>query len=148
MGARGPKPPGPRGGAVPRCGGPSPGGPQHVGYCGGQSTRCGRVRPPGAVLRGRGFHRRARQLSKEDHTVSTSASPPPSDPSAAPAAMGGETRRGSRRNGNGKLEVSTSGLRIERRFTKAGIHPYDEVRWEQRTASIANEKGELGFEIG
>ena len=60
--------------------------------------------------------------------------------------MGGENRRGSRRNGNGKLEVSTSGLRIERRFTKAGIHPYDEVRWEQRTASIANEKGELVFE--
>ena len=60
--------------------------------------------------------------------------------------MGGESRRGSRRNGNGKLEVSTSGLRIERRFTKAGIHPYDEVRWEQRTASIANEKGELVFE--
>ncbi|MGA3183927.1 MAG: vitamin B12-dependent ribonucleotide reductase [Candidatus Dormibacteria bacterium] len=60
--------------------------------------------------------------------------------------MGGESRRGSRRNGNGKLEVSTSGLRIERRFTKAGIHPYDEVSWEQRTASIANEKGELVFE--
>jgi ribonucleoside-diphosphate reductase alpha chain len=60
--------------------------------------------------------------------------------------MGGESRRGSRRNGNGKLEMSTSGLRIERRFTKAGIHPYDEVRWEQRTASIANEKGELVFE--
>ena len=60
--------------------------------------------------------------------------------------MGGESRRGSRRNGNGKLEVSTRGLRIERRFTKAGIHPYDEVRWERRTASIANEKGELVFE--
>jgi ribonucleoside-diphosphate reductase alpha chain len=60
--------------------------------------------------------------------------------------MGGESRRGSHRNGNGKLEMSTSGLRIERRFTKAGIHPYDEVRWEQRTASIGNEKGELVFE--
>ena len=60
--------------------------------------------------------------------------------------MGGESRRGSRRNGNGKLEVSNSGLRIERRFTKVGIHPYDEVSWEQRTASIANEKGELVFE--
>jgi ribonucleoside-diphosphate reductase alpha chain len=60
--------------------------------------------------------------------------------------MGGESRRGSRRNGNGKLEVSASGLHIERRFTKEGIHPYDEVRWEQRTASIANEKGELVFE--
>jgi ribonucleoside-diphosphate reductase alpha chain len=60
--------------------------------------------------------------------------------------MGSESRRGSHRNGTAKLEVSTSGLRIERRFTTAGIHPYDEVRWEQRTASIANEKGELVFE--
>ena len=78
--------------------------------------------------------------------MSTSASPPPSDPAAAPAAMGGESRHGSPRNGNGKVEVSTSGLHIERRFTTAGIHPFDEVRWEQRTASIANEKGELVFE--
>ena len=60
--------------------------------------------------------------------------------------MGGESRHGSPRNGNGKVEVSTSGLHIERRFTTAGIHPFDEVRWEQRTASIANEKGELVFE--
>jgi len=60
--------------------------------------------------------------------------------------MGGESRRGSRRNGNGRLEVTSRGLRLERRFTKPGVHPYDEVSWEQRTASIANEKGELVFE--
>jgi len=42
--------------------------------------------------------------------------------------------------------VTTSGLHVERRFTTAGIHPYDEVSWEKRTASIANEKGELVFE--
>jgi len=39
-----------------------------------------------------------------------------------------------------------SGLRVERRFTEAGVHPFDEVRWEKRTASIANEKGETVFE--
>jgi ribonucleoside-diphosphate reductase alpha chain len=44
------------------------------------------------------------------------------------------------------VEVTRSGLGIERRFTTAGIHPYDEVQWELRTASIANEKGELVFE--
>ena len=37
-------------------------------------------------------------------------------------------------------------LQVERRFTEAGIHPFDEVRWEKRTASIANEKGETVFE--
>jgi ribonucleoside-diphosphate reductase alpha chain len=42
--------------------------------------------------------------------------------------------------------MSASGLRVERRFTTPGVHPYDQVRWEQRTASIANEKGELVFE--
>jgi ribonucleoside-diphosphate reductase alpha chain len=62
--------------------------------------------------------------------------------------VAGESRRGSRRNGNGsgRVEVTTSGLHVERRFTTAGIHPYDEVSWEKRTASIANEKGELVFE--
>jgi ribonucleoside-diphosphate reductase alpha chain len=60
--------------------------------------------------------------------------------------VGGESRRGARRNGNGKLEMKASGLRVERRFTTPGVHPYDEVRWEQRTASISNEKGELVFE--
>ncbi|MGP8161784.1 MAG: vitamin B12-dependent ribonucleotide reductase [Candidatus Dormibacteria bacterium] len=42
--------------------------------------------------------------------------------------------------------MNTSGLRIERRFTTRGVHPYDEVRWEKRTASISSEKGELVFE--
>jgi len=78
--------------------------------------------------------------------VSASASPPPSDPSAARPTVGGESRRGARRNGNGKLDMNTSGLRIERRFTTRGVHPYDEVRWEKRTASISSEKGELVFE--
>ncbi len=80
--------------------------------------------------------------------MSTSASPPPSDPTPAPTAMGGEGRHGSRRggSGSGKVEVATSGLRVERRSTTAGVHPYDQVQWELRTASIANEKGELVFE--
>jgi ribonucleoside-diphosphate reductase alpha chain len=38
------------------------------------------------------------------------------------------------------------GLVVERRFTRAGVHPFDEVQWEKRTASIANEKGEVVFE--
>ncbi|MGI8847279.1 MAG: vitamin B12-dependent ribonucleotide reductase [Candidatus Dormibacteria bacterium] len=42
--------------------------------------------------------------------------------------------------------MSGAGLEIERRFTREGVHPFDEVRWERRTASIGNEKGEVVFE--
>jgi ribonucleoside-diphosphate reductase alpha chain len=42
--------------------------------------------------------------------------------------------------------TSTPGLQIERRFTKPGVHPFDEVEWELRTATITNEKGEVVFE--
>src|SRR5262245_12237420 len=38
------------------------------------------------------------------------------------------------------------GLKLERYFTRGGINPYDEVEWEIRTASIANEKGQIVFE--
>ena len=42
--------------------------------------------------------------------------------------------------------TSTQGLTIERRFTRPGVHPFDEVEWELRTATITNEKGEVVFE--
>jgi ribonucleoside-diphosphate reductase alpha chain len=42
--------------------------------------------------------------------------------------------------------ASAQGLQIERRFTKPGVHPFDEVEWELRTAAITNEKGEVVFE--
>ena len=44
------------------------------------------------------------------------------------------------------LITSTEGLTIERRFTRPGVHPFDEVEWELRTATITNEKGEVVFE--
>ncbi|HSL98049.1 MAG TPA: vitamin B12-dependent ribonucleotide reductase [Candidatus Deferrimicrobiaceae bacterium] len=39
-----------------------------------------------------------------------------------------------------------TGLSWPRRFTTAGIHPYDEIEWELRTASIASETGKTVFE--
>jgi ribonucleoside-diphosphate reductase alpha chain len=39
-----------------------------------------------------------------------------------------------------------SGLKIDRFFTRPGVSPYDEIEWEQRTASITNEKGKVVFE--
>src|ERR1035437_1388460 len=38
------------------------------------------------------------------------------------------------------------GLRFPRRWTRTGVHPYDEIAWETRTASIGNEKGVNVFE--
>ena len=38
------------------------------------------------------------------------------------------------------------GLSFERRWTTPGIHPYDEIAWEMRTANISNESGKTVFE--
>jgi ribonucleoside-diphosphate reductase alpha chain len=38
------------------------------------------------------------------------------------------------------------GLTFQRFFSKKGVHPFDEIVWELRTASISNEKGEVLFE--
>jgi ribonucleoside-diphosphate reductase alpha chain len=42
--------------------------------------------------------------------------------------------------------MGARGIRFERRWTTPGIHPYDEITWETRAASIQNEKGEAVFE--
>ena len=39
-----------------------------------------------------------------------------------------------------------TGLKIDRHFTRSGVSPYDEIEWEQRAASIINEKGKVVFE--
>ena len=38
------------------------------------------------------------------------------------------------------------GVRVPRYFSEPGVHPFDQVAWEKRSASIANERGELIFE--
>ena len=38
------------------------------------------------------------------------------------------------------------GLRVERHFTREGVHPYDEVEWEIREASIGDGSGDKVFE--
>src|SRR6266481_3814430 len=42
--------------------------------------------------------------------------------------------------------LAERGLGVKRYFTKAGTHPFDEIEWETRTASIQNEKGQTIFE--
>src|SRR3989304_6271098 len=39
-----------------------------------------------------------------------------------------------------------SGLRLERYFTEEGVHPYDTVSWEKRTALIRGADGKVVFE--
>ncbi len=39
-----------------------------------------------------------------------------------------------------------TGITFERRWTTPGVHPYDEVAWELRTASISSETGKTVFE--
>ena len=41
---------------------------------------------------------------------------------------------------------SRGGLTFSRRFSKAGLSPYDEVQWERRTASITDASGKSIFE--
>ena len=47
---------------------------------------------------------------------------------------------------NSSTTTSKHGLAIDRRFTRPGVHPFDEVEWELRAATITNEKGEVVFE--
>jgi ribonucleoside-diphosphate reductase alpha chain len=75
---------------------------------------------------------------------------PTDDPSDA-AATGRNGKRSRRRATGGQISVPGRaapgrGLHVERRFTRPGTHPFDEVTWEQRGAVIANEKGETVFE--
>jgi ribonucleoside-diphosphate reductase alpha chain len=42
--------------------------------------------------------------------------------------------------------IGVKGLTFERRWTTPGVHPYDEITWELRNASIANESGKTVFE--
>ncbi len=45
-----------------------------------------------------------------------------------------------------KATRTKKGLRFQRYFTKAGVHPFDEIEWELRTATISNDRGEKIFE--
>jgi ribonucleoside-diphosphate reductase alpha chain len=72
-----------------------------------------------------------------------------SDTSASRSATAGTARR---QRGRGaptasKVELSgVTGLTVTRRFTSDGVHPFDQVTWEKRSAIIGNERGETVFE--
>jgi len=39
-----------------------------------------------------------------------------------------------------------TGMKFQHTFSREGVHPFDEIEWEKRTAQITNEKGEVIFE--
>ncbi|HPF71315.1 MAG TPA: vitamin B12-dependent ribonucleotide reductase, partial [Candidatus Krumholzibacteria bacterium] len=41
--------------------------------------------------------------------------------------------------------VREGGLAVGRHFTEEGVHPFDAVQWERRSASITNDKGQVLF---
>ncbi len=45
-----------------------------------------------------------------------------------------------------RVKAAKKGLKVPRRWTRATVHPFDEIAWELRTATIGNEKGEVVFE--
>ncbi|HET7727035.1 MAG TPA: vitamin B12-dependent ribonucleotide reductase, partial [Candidatus Limnocylindrales bacterium] len=73
--------------------------------------------------------------------ASTAPAASPAGGAGAPARIGLGGPYGASFTGEG-----TRGLTFERRWTRPGIHPYDEIRWEYRTASIASETGKTVFE--
>jgi len=56
-------------------------------------------------------------------------------PGTAPTSVGTTT-----------ANYSRGGLTFTRRFSRAGVSPYDEVQWERRTASITDASGKSIFE--
>ena len=78
----------------------------------------------GAAKSGAGTATAARQAAPRRHAGPYGASFDGTDPNGKPA----------------------KGLTFERRWTRPGVHPYDEITWEYRTAGIANESGKSVFE--
>jgi ribonucleoside-diphosphate reductase alpha chain len=60
------------------------------------------------------------------------------------AMLEGTTEMGTRTKRD--VERAEKGLRFPRVYTRAGVHPYDEVEWELRSAVISNEHGKIVFE--
>src|SRR5579859_3488432 len=54
---------------------------------------------------------------------------------------------GSHKRSDNPSNATHGGLRIERVFTKPGVHPYDEIEWERRDVVMTNWRdGSINFE--
>jgi ribonucleoside-diphosphate reductase alpha chain len=48
---------------------------------------------------------------------------------------------------NDRLAPTAAGLRVPRRFTKPGVNPLDQVRWDRRKTVISNPDGSVVFQM-
>ena len=55
-------------------------------------------------------------------------------------------RAGSSKRRTRKSTRTSPRLRVHRVFSRDGVHPFDELRWERRSASIASDTGKVIFE--
>ena len=96
--------------------------------------------------------RRTRQLPRRDGRRRSTRWPEPR-PAASPSTTRSSPRQrppadhagpyGASFDGTDPNGKPAKGLTFERRWTRPGVHPYDEITWEYRTAGIANEIGQV-----
>ncbi|MGH7706121.1 MAG: vitamin B12-dependent ribonucleotide reductase, partial [Candidatus Dormibacteria bacterium] len=68
-----------------------------------------------------------------------------SDPARASSASARGAHAPTRRTPGRPAAEAGGGVRVERRFSQLGVHPFDAIEWERRDSSITNEKGEVVF---
>ncbi len=84
--------------------------------------------------------------AKDDGTTVIARNPAPK-PTAATAATAANGASAGPVDDQGRFSgKNVAGLKWERRWTTPGIHPYDEVTWDLRSAEIKNESGKMVFE--
>lgn len=67
--------------------------------------------------------------------------------SATPLLSGGAKKRPTARGSSGSARTQRGrGVSLRRMFTRNGLDPFDQVRWELRTAAITGEGGKVYFE--
>jgi ribonucleoside-diphosphate reductase alpha chain len=82
-----------------------------------------------------------------DESVTTAAAATPAAAAAAAATPAAAAAAATPILPDGRFTgIGVKGLTFPRRWTRPGVHPYDEIEWETRTAAIGNEKGVNVFE--
>ena len=92
----------------------------------------------------RAFSEKSKSVSKTRSTADTQTeSPRKRKTSTKTRATKAPVQRATR---HGSAAATHRGLHLTRLFTRAGIHPFDQIQWELRTAAITGENGKVYFE--
>ncbi|MBN2375806.1 MAG: vitamin B12-dependent ribonucleotide reductase [Sedimentisphaerales bacterium] len=71
---------------------------------------------------------------------------PSSATDSADRNMLNSTEKAVKQDSGKKDKTISRAIEIERHFSSAGVHPFDQLKWENRTATITDENGEVVFE--